>query len=92
MSQIAKAKAEKEAEQARLKAEAEAKAAEATGNKMEPVEPQQEEVNIPITAELVEEPSNQPKQWIKFQAYMDMDQAKALGQYMRDHGIQYKAV
>ena len=32
------------------------------------------------------------KQWVRFQAFMTVDEAKALGQYMKDHGIQYKSI
>lgn len=88
MSQIAKAKAEKEAEQARLKADQDAvmermiaeeeakKEADATSSKIEQVEPV----------------ADAPKQWIKFQAYMTVEQAKGLGQYMKSAGIEYKAL
>lgn len=88
MSQIAKAKAEKEAEHARLKADQDAamermiaeeeakKEADATSSKIEQVEPV----------------ADAPKQWIKFQAYMTVEQAKGLGQYMKSAGIEYKAL
>lgn len=81
MSQIAKAKAEKEAEQdavmERMIAEEEAKKeADATSSKIEQVEPV----------------ADAPKQWIKFQAYMTVEQAKGLGQYMKSAGIEYKAL
>lgn len=37
--------------------------------------------------------SPEPKrEWIAFQALLTPDEAKALGQYMKSHGIQYKAV
>lgn len=32
------------------------------------------------------------REWIKFQAFVSVDEAKALGQYLRNHGIKYKAV
>lgn len=84
MSDIAKAKAAAE-EQARLKAEAEAKAAEA--------EP--EVNNVPDINVGHKEPAKQPeapKQWVAFQAYLSVEQAKALGQYLKAAGIEYKAV
>ena len=34
-----------------------------------------------------EEPS---RQWISFQAFLSVDEAKALGQFMKDNGIKYK--
>ena len=86
MSQIAKAKAEKEAEHARLKADQDAAMErmiaeeeakkDATSSKIEQVEPV----------------ADAPKQWIKFQAYMTVEQAKGLGQYMKSAGIEYKAL
>lgn len=88
MSQIAKAKAEQEAEQARLKADQDVamermiaeeeakKEADATSSKIEQVEPV----------------ADAPKQWIKFQAHMTIEQAKGLGKYMKSAGIEYKAL
>lgn len=78
MSQIAKAKAEAEAKKA-----------------AEQIATQTDEAvfnNAPdISAQIPEQPE-EPKQWVKFQAYMTVDQAKALGQYMKANGIEYKAV
>ena len=42
--------------------------------------------------EQVEPVADAPKQWIKFQAYMTVEQAKGLGQYMKSAGIEYKAL
>lgn len=67
---------------AQAKAEAEAK-------KAAPTEPQPQPAPEGFINPFVED---KPKQWVKFQAYMDADQAKALGQYMKSAGIQYKAV
>lgn len=46
--------------------------------------------DIPCTpwgADHVVEPS---RQWIGFQAFLSVDEAKALGQFMKDNGIRYK--
>lgn len=63
------------------KAEAEAAAQRATVN---------------ATPAVVEQPTVQPteqqREWVAFQALMTPEEAKALGQYMRSHGIRYKAV
>lgn len=85
MSQIAKAKAEREAEQARLKAEAEAKAAE----------PKTDEVGSNNTEIQENEPvktTSGIKQWIKFQAFMTVEEALALKQFFKDRNIEFKAV
>lgn len=38
-------------------------------------------------------PAAEPaREWIAFQAYLTPDEARALGQYMKNNGIQYKAV
>lgn len=37
-------------------------------------------------------PTEPLREWVRFQALMTIDEAKALGQYMRDHGIKYKSV
>ncbi len=74
-----KRKAEYEAEQARKKAEAEAAA----------IKP----ADIPCTPWGAEHQPEEPKrEWIKFQAFLTVDEAKALGQYMRNNGIQYKSI
>lgn len=87
MSAIAKAKAEKEAEQARLKEEEAAKKA------AEQATEQTGEAAFNNVSDVPEQISKQPeKQWVRFQAYMTVEQAKALGQYMKNNGIEYKAV
>ena len=43
-------------------------------------------------AEVAEETDNVPRQWVKFQAYLTADEAKALGTWMKSMGIKYKAV
>ncbi len=73
---MAERKAKAEAEQAKAKAEAEAKA--------EAREARAEEVIATV--------EEQPREWVRFQAYMSVSEAKALGAYMREHGIQYKSV
>lgn len=88
MSQIAKAKAEKEAEQARLKADQ-----DAAMERMIAEEEAKKEADATISKiEQVEPVADAPKQWIKFQAYMTVEQAKGLGQYMKSAGIEYKAL
>jgi len=37
-------------------------------------------------------PTEPQREWIAFQAFLTPDEAKALGQYMKSNGIQYKAV
>ena len=37
-------------------------------------------------------PAEPVREWVRFQAFMTVEEAKALGQYMRNHGIQYKSV
>ena len=37
-------------------------------------------------------PTEPVREWVRFQAFMTVEEAKALGQYMRSHGIQYKSV
>lgn len=77
LQEMAEKKAAYEAEQAKRKAEAEAAAIKLTDS----VE------NIP--PELPTEPL---REWVRFQALMTVDEAKALGQYMRSHGIKYKSI
>lgn len=43
----------------------------------------------PTPIDIPEEPI---REWVKFQAFMSVSEAKALGQYMREHGIKYKSV
>lgn len=82
LREMAEKKAAWEAEQAKKKAEAEAAA-------IKPAEP----VDIPSTPYVAEHKQEEPqKQWVRFQAFMTVDEAKALGQYMKDHGIQYKSI
>lgn len=46
--------------------------------------------SIPDTPIPVPEASE--RHWVAFQAYLNVDEAKALGQYLRDNGIQYKSI
>lgn len=80
LSELAEKKAAWEAEQEKRKAEAEAAA-------IKPTQP----ATTPDTPCTPREPAPE-RQWVKFQAFMTVEEAKNLGQYMRDHGIQYKAV
>ena len=63
-------------------AEQEQKKAETEEAAIKPSEP----VDIPCTHQ---EPV---REWVKFQAFMTVDEAKMLGQYMRNHRIQYKSI
>lgn len=49
---------------------------------------------IPIATQAEPEvlPTEPQREWIAFQALLTPDEAKALGNYMKTHGIQYKAV
>lgn len=87
LRELAEKKAAWEAEQARLKAEAEA-AAIKPNVKTNINDPEDIENIRPAQPEQAEP----KKEWIKFQALLSVDEAKALGQYMRDHGIQYKSI
>ena len=84
LQELAEKKAAYEAEQEKRKAEAAA---------IKPTEP----ADIPCTpwgAENIppELPTEPLREWVRFQALMTVDEAKALGQYMRSHGIKYKSV
>ena len=85
MRETAEKKSAWEAEQERRKAEAEAAAIKPTQPATTPDTP-----CTPWGAE--HQPEEPQREWVKFQAFMTVDEAKALGQYMRDHRIQYKAV
>lgn len=77
LQDMAEKKAAFEAEQARRKAEAEAEAAAFVAS---------------IPSDPIDLPTEPLREWVRFQALMTVDEAKALGQYMRSHGIKYKAV
>lgn len=79
MQEQANKKAAWEAEQAKRKAEAEAARAAA---EIRPAEPSE-----PVEAE--EEPV---RKWVRFQAYMTIDEARELGKCMKRLGITYKAI
>lgn len=85
LQDMAEKKAAFEAEQARKKAEAEAAAIKPCV--MTNINDPDDIENIP--PELPTEPL---REWVRFQALMTVDEAKALGQYMRSHGIKYKSV
>lgn len=63
--------------------------AEAEAKKAEPTEPQPTSAPEGFMNPPVED---KPKQWIKFQAYMTVDDAFALKKFFNDRGIEYKAV
>ena len=85
LQKVAERKAAWEAEQARKKAEAEAAA-------IRPAEP----VDIPCTpygAETTPAQAPEPeKQWVRFQALLSTEDAKALGNFFRSRNIEYKPV
>lgn len=85
----AEKKAAWEAEQEKRRAEAEAAATPPDFSKLKPGD----KVSFAGATETAADLPNEPKrEWVKFQAYMTIDEAKGLGQYMRSNGIQYKAV
>jgi len=85
LADMAEKKAAYEAEQARLKAEYAAKM-EAAEMKPTPATVQESRTVEPAPA------AEPQREWIAFQAYLTPDEARALGQYMKNNGIQYKAV
>lgn len=91
LQEMAEKKAAFEAEQARKKAEAEAEAA-ATPPDFSNLNPG-DSVSFAGATETAEDLPTEPlREWVRFQALMTVDEAKALGQYMRSHGIKYKSV
>lgn len=89
LREMAEKKAAWEAEQEKRKAEAEAAATPPDFSKLKPGD----KVSFAGATETAADLPNEPKrEWVKFQAYMTIDEAKALGMYMRNNGIQYKAV
>ena len=82
MSQIQKAKAEAEAKKAEYEATQAAKLAEQV------TEAEIEKAMNPQEAEIVES----AKQWIKFAAFVTVNQAKELKQFFDDRSIEFKAV
>ncbi len=83
LRELAEKKAAWEAEQEKRKAEYETEQARMK------TEPAIKPADVPSTPA----PETAPeKEWVKFQAFMTVDEAKALGQYMREHGIQYKSI
>lgn len=80
LAEQAEKKAAWEAEQERRKAEAEAAAIKPAETPCTP--------DTPCTPA----PEAPEKQWVAFQAYLTVAEAKALGQYFRDNGIQYKSI
>jgi len=83
LSEIAKAKAAHEAEQERLREEA---------SKARIVKP--EDVPHPAQQGFINPPAEEApaKQWVRFQAFMTVDQAKELKQFFDDRNIEFKAV
>lgn len=82
LKEAAERKAAWEAEQAKRKAEAET---------IRPVEP----VDIPCTpygAETAPEQAEPQKQWVRFQALLSPEDAKALGEFLRSRNIEYKPI
>lgn len=77
LQEMAEKKSAWDAEQARKKAETEAEAAAFVAS---------------IPSDPIDLPTEPLREWVRFQALMTVDEAKALGQYMRSHGIKYKSV
>lgn len=75
---------EQAARKAAFEAQQAAKAAEEAATIRNP-----QRVEPVITADPPAEPK---REWIAFQAYLTTEEARALGQYMKSNGIQYKAV
>ena len=85
LRELAEKKAAWEAEQEKRKAEAEAAAIQPTQPATTP--------DTPCTPWGADHQPEEPKrEWVKFQAFMTVEEAKMLGQYMRNNGIQYKSV
>lgn len=83
LQEMAERKAAYEAEEQRRIAEHEARLRVSGEMREIPVEPKAEPVDLPT------EPK---REWIAFQALLTPEEAKMLGQYLKTHGIQYKAV
>lgn len=83
LQELAERKAAHEAEVQRRLADQEARLRVSGEMKEIPAEPKAEPVDLPT------EPI---REWIAFQALLSPEEAKALGQYMKANGIQYKAV
>ena len=84
LKDVAEIKAAWEAEKASMKAETEA----ATIRQAEPVD-------VPCTpygAETAPEQAEPQKQWVRFQALLSPEDAKALGEFLRSRNIVYKPV
>ena len=82
------------AEDARIKAQAEAKAkweAEHTQTRIS-VDTPSEAAERPAPGVQKEHENIPARSWIGFQAYLTAQEAKELGRYLRERGIQYKAI
>lgn len=97
---MAEKKAAFEAEQARLRAAEEAAAIPPDFSNLKPGDrvsfggAAETAAGIPWGAENIQTvlPAEPVREWVAFQAFMNPEEAKALGQYMRRNGIKYKAV
>ena len=87
LSEIAKAKAAHEAEQVRLAAETEAMKAEQVEGQVEFTDTKSFDENV--IKPIQEAPA---KQWVRFQAFMTVEQAKELKQFFDDRQIEFKSV
>ena len=72
-------------EQAKAKAEAESKAKEQEQKKAETVQPVDMSPYMP-------EPTKEPAQWVKFEALLTVDQAKALKTFFESNKIEFRAI
>lgn len=82
LSEMAKRKAEYEAEKEKRKAEQEA--AQQAASTHEPVKDEPKPAHV--------ESAEPQREWIAFQAYLSLEEARELGMYLKSHGIQYKAI
>ena len=87
LSEMAERKASYEAEQAKKRREEAAARQQAQAEAAKQAAPVQG-----ISTDLPTEPKRELREWIGFQAYLTVDEARALGQYFKAHGIQYKAI
>ena len=72
-------------EQAKAKAETESKAKEQEQKKAETVQPVDMSPYMP-------EPTKEPAQWVKFEALLTVDQAKALKAFFESNKIEFRAI
>lgn len=87
MAEIARAKAEAEAKKAEYEATQAAKLAEQVADAEFA-----KAMNPPVCENQVPEVVHPVKNWVKFAAYLTVDQARELKKFFDDHAIDYKAI